>query len=435
MGITTRKATDGTPRYDVRVRHAGKVFFEGGFRTKDAAKEALARLSREAMAAKYLPAVEVRAPYDPTIADLLGDPDNPDKPGAGTYLEWMGRTGAKVAPSYLRRLRTAIRALLPFWGTRRASEVNGDTLVAYQRHRQSAAVQTGAKIHAAAVARRQVPAAPATRRRRIVAAVKQGPTIGPACINREVMALRGALTWAADATRDSSRRIVPVAWPKGIMLEEPPPANKVLLPEADDRLREVRPEWLRDLAILLRATGMRPGEGLALTWQAVDLDAGALVVLKSKTRLQRPVAIPADALAMLQARRTARDADVAARLERGEPAGPGADLVFCTSTGGALTSSKAASIWHREAERLDLRSEEGLRPTLHSLRHTLATRVQERGYTDSEIAALLGHSRTAAVTRRYLHSGMARLREMVESAAPNGRPTLRKVQGGEGDAG
>lgn len=431
MGVTSRKASDGTPRYDVRVRHAGKVFFEGGFRTKEAAKEALTRLSRDAMAAKYVPSFEVRAPYDPTIGDLIGDPDNAEDPGTGTYLEWMGRPGAKVAPSYLRRLRTAFRALLPFWGNRHASEVNGDTLVAYQRHRQSMAVQTGAKMHAQAVARRKSPPAAGKRRRKFRESVKEGAPVGPACINREVMALKGALTWGADATRDPARRIAPVAWPRGIMLEEPPPANKVLIADTEARLRQCQPEWLRDLAILLRATGMRPGEGLALTWQAVDLDTGALLVLKSKTRQPRAVAIPADALAMLRARRAVRDADVAGRSDRGEPASPGANLVFCTSTGGAITSSKAASIWHREAERLDLRSEDGLRPTLHSLRHTLATRVQERGYTDSEIAALLGHSRTAAVTRRYLHSGLTRLREMVESAAPNGRPTLRKVQGGE----
>lgn len=432
MGIQRKVRASGKVLYYARLWSGTTEHVEGGFTTHTAAEKALAMM-RKRLEAKKIGEPEVHVPGNPTIAELLGDPDA-DDPGAGTYLAWMTRPGGKVAPLYLRRLKTAIRALLPFWGPRHVVEVNADTIVEYQTRRLSEPLRVGEKIREEAAARRKAAGIEAPRKPKAEEA--KGTTVGPACVNREVMALRGALTWAADPTRDPKRRIAPVPWPKGIALEEPDPRNEVIKPDDEVRLiREAKPEWLRDLVILMRATGIRPGEGLGLRWAAVNLDDGYLVIVrsKSKTKVGRGVPIGEDALAMLRRRKEEQVKVRAEAAKKGKP-WPDDDLIFTTDTGRGITSTKASSVFGTLAHKLKLKTEGEGRPTLHSIRHTVASRVIRQGFSESEVAALLGHSKTSDVTDRYLHTNMERLRSMVEAAAPGQKPKLRVVRRRDGEA-
>lgn len=397
MGITIRKAKDGAKRYDVRVRHGGRVFFEGGFRTVDAAREALARLTKIALAEKYgMAATPPPKPRDPTVADLLGDPDSPSGPGAGTYLEWIALPNVK-APGYVRRVRTAARALLPFFGLLRVSELTRDRVVEYQRIRLSSPLRVGEKSRAAP--KRETPRkanprggkAPAPR------------TVGPACVNRELLTLRACLTWAADPDRDPARRIERNPLLKVPMLREPEPRNPTLTADDEARLLAAcRPPWLRELVVLLLATGLRPGEALALRWSDLNADQRLLTIRHSKTNRSRLVPVPEAVLVMLLSRRPARDRD---------------GLVFTSRSGHAIASNKAAHHFAPIARKL------GLAFTLHGCRHVFASRALSAGASLPQISAILGH-RTLATSARYAHARLPDLQGIVDAVAARSRPKL-----------
>jgi len=433
MGITSRKAADGGKRYDVRVRHKGQVLFEGGFRTFDAAREALARMTREALASKYgMAAATPPKVYDPTVRELIGDPDATDGPGKGTYLEWLALPNNK-APNYVRRVRTAVRVLLPLLGDKRASELTADAIREYQRTRQATPRQVGAKAKAAALAARQERIArreaedarraalglPARRGRKpvpiaeVIARDAAAPkrTVGPACVNREVLALKAALTWAADPERDATRRLErkPLNV-RRLALKEPEPPNPSLSNEDEVRLLNAcHPAWLRELVALLLGTGMRPGEGLALRWSDVNPDQRLLTVRHSKTNRSRQVPVPVRVLAMLQARRPKT----------------GDGLVFTSRTGAGISSGKAAHHFTPIARSL------GFTFTLHGCRHLWASRALSAGASLPQIASVLGHS-TLQVARRYSHSRLPDLQALVDAVAENSRPVPVVVRrGGE----
>lgn len=60
--------------------------------------------------------------------------------------------------------------------------------------------------------------------------------------------------------------------------------------------------------------------------------------------------------------------------------------------------------------------------TWHDLRHDFATRLRRKGVPLEDIADLLGH-KTLAMTRRYAHVSMERLRQAVSRLQPTGTRT------------
>ncbi len=428
MGILTRTLSDGTKRYDVRLWYRGKSYFRGGFTTRDAAKRAMREVMGEVDAARAgVP--EVRAPYDPTIRALLGNPDA-DAAGEGTYLEWLALPNNK-APNYVRRVRTAVRALLPFFGDRRVSELTADIVREYQRTRQASPRQVGAKARAAALARRRerfdaraadddrrkALGLPARRGRR-PEPVPEGPaadgactegtrTVGPACVNREILALRAALTWAADPERDPARRLdrSPLN-ARRLALQEPEPPNPSLSVQDEVALLNAcRPPWLRELVSLLLGTGMRPGEALALRWSDVNPDQRLATVRHSKTNRSRQVPIPARVLAMLESRRPKT----------------GDGLVFLSRSDKPIGSGKAAHHFTPIARSV------GLTFTLHGCRHIWASRALSAGASLPQIASVLGHA-TLQVARRYSHSRLPDLQALVDEVAERARPRPALVE-------
>jgi integrase len=151
-------------------------------------------------------------------------------------------------------------------------------------------------------------------------------------------------------------------------------------------------------------TGLRRGELLGLRWADVDLDhallhvRGALAAdgtrIPPKTaQSARPVPLGAEAVKVLQARRTA---------QRRERVAAGAwqrtDLVFTTLAGGAL---RGDNVWR--AFQTDLTAAGLPHVRFHDLRHTCASLLAAQGVPLQVIQQLLGHTTIRTTADMYVH--------------------------------
>jgi integrase len=175
-------------------------------------------------------------------------------------------------------------------------------------------------------------------------------------------------------------------------------------------LDAARGDRLEALYVLALATGMRQGELLALRWEDVDLDGGALQVRATlqhvsgggftfappKTRRsRRKVVLPVAALDALRQHRV-RQADERANLRSGwDDLG----LVFANRLGRPLDG---IHVLRRELHPLLRRA--GL-PLIrfHDLRHTAATLLLGRGVNPKVVSELLGHSQVSITLDVYSH--------------------------------
>lgn len=148
-------------------------------------------------------------------------------------------------------------------------------------------------------------------------------------------------------------------------------------------------------------TGCRPGEGSGLTAEAVDWEAGTARVKAHKTRHRtgrdRLIFLGSEALLVLACQRDRY----------------GTGLLFRGVKGRRYTLQSLTMRFQRLSEKV------GHKVTSYQFRHTFATRALLAGVPDVEVAALLGHTSTAMVSRTYGHVNQAaqRLREAAERAA------------------
>lgn len=162
--------------------------------------------------------------------------------------------------------------------------------------------------------------------------------------------------------------------------------------------------WIgrRDRAILLVAiqTGLRVSELTALRRQDVTFGSGAHVRCHGKGRKLRCTPLRRDVVRVLDAWLHERP--------------PEADVpVFPSSRGGHLSGDAVERLVakHTAAASQKCRSLEGKRVTPHTLRHTAAMRLLQRGVDRSVIALWLGHE-SIETTQMYLHADL-RLKEQA----------------------
>ena len=171
---------------------------------------------------------------------------------------------------------------------------------------------------------------------------------------------------------------------------------------------------------LALTTGMRQGELLALRWQDVDLDNGALAVRRTLTRDRagrvtigepksasgrRSIALDSATVAALRRHKASQNAR---RLQWGE-AWQDADLVFDRGDGALLYHGVARDSFRRAAKRL------GLPPIrFHDQRHTAATLMLAGGVHPKIVQERLGHSTVAMTLDRYSHVSMDMQRDAAE---------------------
>jgi integrase/recombinase XerC len=176
------------------------------------------------------------------------------------------------------------------------------------------------------------------------------------------------------------------------------------------RLLEIPPSdtpWgLRDRAILemLYSAGMRVSELTGLNVLDIDLDTG-LAVVRGKGKRERLALLGAQALAALKHWLTERD--LISQGKRPQSA------VYLNKRGSRLTSRSVGRLLEKYLAHAGLDP----RASPHTLRHSFATHMLDRGADIRSVQELLGH-RSLATTQIYTHVTTNRLRASYHKAHP-----------------
>lgn len=164
-------------------------------------------------------------------------------------------------------------------------------------------------------------------------------------------------------------------------------------------------------------TGGRRGELLALKWSKVDLDKRIIDVSSSVTTTyvydenrrrkmqvvvsttknessKRIIPFTANLVPVFKAIKHQQKLD---RLKAGDSYKDN-DLVFCTSVGTYHNPSNVEKSWRNLLKKLGLEHKK-----LHSLRHTYATELFDRGAKIEVVSKLLGHKEIGTTQEIYVH--------------------------------
>jgi len=170
------------------------------------------------------------------------------------------------------------------------------------------------------------------------------------------------------------------------------------------------PMGLRDRAILetMYSAGLRVSEVVGLDQSNLDFDAELLRV-RGKGRKERLAPVGSYAIRALQRWLAVR------RVSAREPAGPPSP-VFVNKFGRRLTTRSVGRMLEKylRATGLDRRT------TPHSLRHSFATHLLDRGADIRSVQELLGH-KSLVTTQSYTHVSTAALRAAYQRAHPRAR--------------
>jgi integrase/recombinase XerD len=168
------------------------------------------------------------------------------------------------------------------------------------------------------------------------------------------------------------------------------------------------PHALRDRAILhlLYATGMRASELIGLACDDLNANLGVVRVL-GKGSKERIVPVAQEAVEIV-AEYARNDRPL---LENGEPVG----ALFLSRTGRPLLREDIFRIVRKYMRRT---SQQG-RVTPHTLRHSFATHLLQRGADLRSVQEMLGHA-DIATTQIYTHVDAARLKAIHKKFHPRG---------------
>ena len=160
---------------------------------------------------------------------------------------------------------------------------------------------------------------------------------------------------------------------------------------------------LRDRAILetLYSCGIRVSELVGLDMDDVDLISGVIKVL-GKGRKERMV--PIGDMAVGSIRKYAKERSGCAKEKK---------AVFLNSRGGRLTGGNVRRIIDKYIHACSI--EENISP--HSLRHSFATHLLDKGADLRSVQELLGHM-NLSTTQIYTHVTMERLKKVYDKAHP-----------------
>jgi len=232
--------------------------------------------------------------------------------------------------------------------------------------------------------------------------------LGPRSVARHLSAVRGLyrfLVREGRLGRDPTEHLEGPRPPRRLPRTLSPKEAAALVesPALDDRA------GLRDRALLelLYATGMRASECLALRIEDLNLAAG-YVIPTGKGDRQRLVPVGAQALHWVRVYlKTARPSLV----KRADPG-----TLFVNRAGRRLSRQGLWGIIKKAARRAGVRK--AVSP--HTLRHSFASHLLERGADLRSIQAMLGHA-DISTTQIYTHLPSAAVREMYRRYHPRAR--------------
>jgi integrase/recombinase XerC len=167
---------------------------------------------------------------------------------------------------------------------------------------------------------------------------------------------------------------------------------------------------LRDRAILetLYSSGIRVGELVSLKVSDVDFSAEVVTVM-GKRRKERVCPLGSYALKALEAWLAQRGIPVVRAPQCREP-------LFLNLRGTRLTDRSVARMLSRRLAEANLSA----RASPHTLRHSFATHLLDRGADLRSVQELLGHASLSS-TQIYTHLSAERLKQVYDKAHPRAR--------------
>jgi site-specific recombinase XerD len=233
--------------------------------------------------------------------------------------------------------------------------------------------------------------------------------IAPSTAARRLAALRAFCAWATHEGHLAADPTAPLEAPR-----RPRRLPRPIRAEADRqavaRAIAAAPQPFRLALTILRETGMRAGEVLALTLGDVALDAGreALHVRDPKNRTERMVVLGPTATP-----RSLRGLRAQLRDRKSEPAHA---PLFRSNRGTRLSYDALHYQWALACAAAGLADNAGRpRYTLHQLRHTRASELVEQGQRLEVVQRVLGH-RDPRSTQGYAELAEAQLRAALEAS-------------------
>lgn len=223
--------------------------------------------------------------------------------------------------------------------------------------------------------------------------MEEKPGIGPATINREMATLKHAMTKAVSwkmvkkSIREDLRDVQKLQEPGGRLRYLTKEEAKVLVASCQGNFRAV--------VVTAIHTGMRKGELLGLTWDAVDLKHGFIRVRHSKNGQPRTIPMNETVKGTLTGLRTRLDVNWVFHDEEGKP---------------YPNTRKRFEAACRRAGLIDFH--------FHDLRHTFASWLVMAGVPLPTVSDLLGH-KSITMTMRYAHLSPAHRHEAIRSLDKN----------------
>jgi integrase/recombinase XerC len=171
------------------------------------------------------------------------------------------------------------------------------------------------------------------------------------------------------------------------------------------------PMGLRDRAILetLYSAGLRVSELTGLNRTDLDLDSG-IATVRGKGRRERLALLGSRAVEALGHWLAARDAVAAGKTGRAR------DAVFLNKNASRLTSRSVGRLLEKYLAQAGLDP----RTSPHTLRHSFATHLLDRGADIRGVQELLGH-KSLGTTQIYTHVTTSRLQDSYRKAHPRAK--------------
>lgn len=172
----------------------------------------------------------------------------------------------------------------------------------------------------------------------------------------------------------------------------------------DERIRllkickESSNPYLYVVVVLALSTGMRQGEIMGLTWDAVDLNQGRAILHETKNGERRAVAITGHALELIKELSKVRRID--------------SNLLFPSKENAPQKPQKSIDLrspWEAAVKKAELQDFK-----FHDLRHSAASYLAMNGASLAEIAEVLGH-KTLQMVKRYAHLSEGHTARVVAS--------------------